>query len=76
MSTTAWDHPAATGARNDNTFGLNASGTFKAVPTMTPSSLTGVTAFPATAWASGKYIRLATGALMHWSGTAWVAGAA
>ena len=80
--TIAWDHPAATAARDDNTFGLEGTppGTIRIVPVMTPqtlAALAGVTAHPATAWAAGKYVRLApSGALAHWTGTAWAAGPA
>lgn len=40
------------------------------------SAITGLTADPATAWAPGMYFTLGDGSLCHWSGTAWVAGAA
>jgi hypothetical protein len=40
------------------------------------AGLSGITANPTTAWTSGQYVVLANGSLAHWSGTAWVAGAA
>lgn len=35
-----------------------------------------VTATPATAWVTGKYMLLRDGSKVHWNATAWVAGAA
>jgi hypothetical protein len=79
--TIAWDHPAATAARDDNTFGVEGvpAGTIRIVPVMTPrnlAALASVAPHPATAWATGKYVRCAKGAQAHWTGTAWAAGPA
>lgn len=79
MTVMQWEHPAATGARDDNTYGFNNAGTFVPGPAMWPTTLagmSGVTAFPATAWTTGKYVTLANGAKVHWNGTAWAAGPA
>jgi hypothetical protein len=40
------------------------------------ADLSDVTANPTTAWTAGQYVVLADSSLAHWSGTAWVAGAA
>jgi hypothetical protein len=40
------------------------------------AALTGVTASPATAWATGSYVITADLLAAHWSGTAWTAGKA
>lgn len=40
------------------------------------AAATGLTASPATAWTAGQYVKTRDGALMHWSSSAWVAGAA
>lgn len=40
------------------------------------SSLASVTASPATAWTTGQSVELEDGTSAHWSGSAWVAGAA
>jgi hypothetical protein len=40
------------------------------------AALTGVTASPATAWATGSYVLTADMLGAHWSGSAWVAGKA
>jgi hypothetical protein len=40
------------------------------------AALTGVTATPATAWATGQYVITADLLAAHWSGSAWVAGKA
>jgi hypothetical protein len=78
MSTIAWDHPKATAASHDNTFGLEGTpGSFRPVPVMTPrnfAALAGVTAIPAGAWGAGKYVRCAKGDLAHGAGLAWAAG--
>jgi hypothetical protein len=42
----------------------------------TLASMGGVTASPATAWTVGQRMVLGDTSLAHWSGTAWVAGAA
>jgi len=39
------------------------------------ATATGLTASPATSWTTGQYVRNRDGSLMHWSGTAWTAGA-
>jgi hypothetical protein len=41
-----------------------------------PAGMTGVTASPATAWATGEYAQDWTGAKFHWDGTTWSAGVA
>jgi hypothetical protein len=40
------------------------------------AALTGVTASPATAWATGSYVITADMLAAHWTGTAWAAGKA
>jgi hypothetical protein len=40
------------------------------------AALTGITASPATAWATGNYVITADLLAAHWSGSAWVAGKA
>lgn len=40
------------------------------------ASATSMTANPTTAWSTGSYVTLGDGSQAHWSGTAWVAGAA
>jgi len=35
-----------------------------------------ITASPATAWTTGKYVGLGDGSKAYWNGTAWVAGTA
>lgn len=43
------------------------------------AAMTGLTASPATAWTTGQYVQTATAGTpgqAHWSGSAWVAGAA
>jgi hypothetical protein len=40
------------------------------------AALTGITASPATAWATGQYVITADLLAAHWSGSAWVAGKA
>jgi hypothetical protein len=40
------------------------------------AALTGLAATPATAWATGQFVRTADQLGSHWSGSAWVAGAA
>jgi hypothetical protein len=40
------------------------------------AALTGITATPNTAWATGQYVITADLLAAHWSGTAWVAGKA
>jgi hypothetical protein len=40
------------------------------------AALTGITATPATAWATGQYVITADLLAAHWSGSAWVAGKA
>jgi len=40
------------------------------------AGLAGVTAAPATAWASGTFVVLGDGSQAHWNGTAWAAGVA
>jgi hypothetical protein len=40
------------------------------------ADLSDVTANPTTAWTAGQYVVLGNSTLAHWSGTAWVAGAA
>lgn len=40
------------------------------------SALTGITASPNTAWTTGQYVLLDNGSQAHWSGSAWVSGAA
>ena len=40
------------------------------------AALSGVTAAPTTAWATGQYVITADHLASHWSGTAWVAGVA
>jgi hypothetical protein len=65
--------PATTGA----TAGI--PGTFTPAGADSPdklAELTGVTATPATAWTTGQYVLLGDGSKAHWSGTAWVIGAA
>jgi hypothetical protein len=42
----------------------------------TLATLTGITATPATAWATGQYVITADLIGAHWSGTAWVVGKA
>lgn len=55
-------------------------GTYTPVGADLPASIaamTGnVTASPSSAWTSGQYVLLDDGSQVHWSGTAWVAGAA
>lgn len=54
-------------------------GTFTPANSYAPLNLegmAGLTATPGTAWTAGQYVRLRDGSLAHWSGTAWVAGAA
>jgi hypothetical protein len=40
------------------------------------AAMSGITATPATAWATGTYVVLGDGSKAHWNGTAWVAGIA
>jgi hypothetical protein len=40
------------------------------------AALTGITATPTAAWATGQFVRTADQLGSHWSGTAWVAGVA
>jgi hypothetical protein len=40
------------------------------------AALTGVTATPVAAWATGSYVITADFLAAHWSGSAWVAGKA
>lgn len=64
---------AATGA----TAGI--PGTFTPAGCATPKSfaaLTGIVATPATAWTAGQYVTTLDLLRAHWSGTAWVKGAA
>lgn len=74
--------PAATdGARAIilATGAVAADGSFtptNAGPPMTIAGLSAVTASPATAWTTGQAVTLGDGTLAHWSGSAWVAGAA
>jgi hypothetical protein len=42
----------------------------------TLASMGGITASPATAWTVGQRMVLGDTSLVHWSGTAWVVGAA
>jgi hypothetical protein len=42
----------------------------------TIAEMSGVVAAPNTAWTSGQYVILGDGSTAHWSGSAWVAGAA
>ena len=60
-----------TGAKDDGTFTPAAS----PIP-FNLAALAGVTATPATAWATGKKVVLGNGSSASWNGTAWVAGAA
>ncbi|MFC6340841.1 carboxypeptidase regulatory-like domain-containing protein, partial [Nocardioides hankookensis] len=60
-----------TGAKDDGTF----------TPAASPipydlAALSGVTATPAAAWATGKKVTLGNGNPAYWNGTAWVAGTA
>lgn len=74
------DHPTAlgvpaTGAAAGQPGTLTPSGSYP------PASVTDliahpITASPTTAWTTGQYITTRDGAKAHWSGTAWVAGAA
>lgn len=67
--------------------GVPATGATAGIPaTLTPANSyapadladaqTGFTATPATAWTTGQYVELEDGSIAHWSGSAWVAGAA
>jgi hypothetical protein len=59
--------------------GVTSPGSFTPPGAMAPANLaalTGVTASPNTAWATGQYVMLGDGTTAHWSGTAWVAGVA
>lgn len=47
-----------------------------ATPPATLAAMSGITANPTTAWTAGQYVVLGNSTLAHWSGTAWVAGAA
>ena len=52
-------------------------GTWTPPDSYAPTNLqdaTGVTASPATAWATGEYVVLGDNSHAHWSGTAWVTG--
>jgi hypothetical protein len=40
------------------------------------AALSGITASPATAWATGQYVITADLLANHWTGTAWAAGKA
>jgi hypothetical protein len=73
--------PAATGAT------AGTPGTWTPASSQPPASVAAliagtpntVTASPATAWTTGQYVQTATAGVpgqAHWSGTAWVAGAA
>ena len=65
---------AATGAN-----GITSPGKFTPAGAMAPANLlgmTGVTASPATAWASGQFVMLGDGSAAHWDGNAWAAGIA
>jgi len=64
---------AATGATAQTT-----PGQFTPAGAMAPASFppTGITASPATAWASGQHIVLGDGTRAYWNGTAWTAGVA
>ena len=75
MTQAGWSNngPASTGA----TAGI--PGAFTPAGSDTPNALalmTGVTASPATAWTVGQYVKLGDGSFAHWSGSAWVVGAA
>ncbi|WP_235547903.1 MULTISPECIES: carboxypeptidase-like regulatory domain-containing protein [unclassified Nocardioides] len=60
-----------TGAKDDGTFTPAAS----PIP-FNLAALSGVTATPAAAWATGKKVVLGNGSSAYWTGTAWAAGAA
>jgi hypothetical protein len=47
-----------------------------ATPPANLAAITGVTAVPATAWATGQYVITSDLLAAHWSGSAWVAGKA
>ena len=40
------------------------------------ADMTGITAYPTTAWDGGQYVLLGNGSAAHWNGTTWVAGSA
>jgi hypothetical protein len=64
---------AATGATQGQ------PGTFTPVGSQPPlalANMTGITASPATAWLSGRWVDLRDNSKAYWNGTAWVAGVA
>jgi hypothetical protein len=76
----SWEEGSAPAPEIDAT-GANAGspGVFTpsgATPPATLADLSGITANPTTAWTAGQYVVLGNSTLAHWSGTAWVAGAA
>jgi hypothetical protein len=75
-----------TAADGASALGVPATGATAGIPaTTTPTNsyapldlagATGLTASPSTAWTTGQYLLTRSGAKIHWSGTAWAAGAA
>jgi hypothetical protein len=73
--TPGWSNkpPTATGAT------AGTPGTWTPAGAVVPANLaamSGITASPATAWTTGQRMVLGDASLVHWSGTAWVVGAA
>jgi len=64
---------AATGATAGSPGFFTPSG---ANPVANLAAMTGLTATPVAAWATGQWVATADGLANHWSGTAWVAGKA
>lgn len=65
--------PNATGATAGTPGSYTPSG---AQPPYALADLTGILASPTSAWTTGQNIVLGDGSLAHWSGSAWVTGAA
>ena len=63
----------ATGANAGSPGAFTPSG---ATPPASLAAMSSITANPTTAWTAGQYVVLGNSTLAHWSGTAWVAGAA
>ena len=80
------DNPAGAPGGGGGGGGIPAAGATAGTPgTFTPAgcvvpanlvSMTPVAASPTTAWTTGQHVVLGDASTAHWSGTAWVAGAA